>query len=139
MKEEKAKKRSRRFAVETIGCRLNQYETEKIANRLTRLGFDRVEYNQEADLYLINTCTVTGRADASSRNIISRAARRKNEAVVVVVGCYVDSEPEKIAQLYGVDLVVKNSDKDNIVKILNKAFPSLIDAESPPAEQEALP
>ncbi len=139
MTEEKVKEKAKRFAVETIGCRLNQYETERMANQLTCLGLDRVDYNQEADLYLINTCTVTGRADASCRNIISRAARRKNGAVIVVAGCYVDSEPDKTAQLYGVDLVVKNSDKDNIAKILNKTFPFLIDEETLPAAPQLLP
>ena len=139
MTEEKVKEKAKRFAVETSGCRLNQYETERMANQLTCLGLDRVDYNQEADLYLINTCTVTGRADASCRNIISRAARRKNGAVIVVAGCYVDSEPDKTAQLYGVDLVVKNSDKDNIAKILNKTFPFLIDEETLPAAPQLLP
>lgn len=127
MMESSEKKKRNRFAVETVGCRLNQYETEKMANQLSLLGFDRVEYDQEADLYLVNTCTVTGRADASCRNVISRATRRENGAVVVVVGCYVDSEPEKLALLNGVDLVVGNSDKSNIVKILNQRFPSLFE------------
>ncbi len=125
MIEEKEQTRAKRFAIETIGCRLNQYESEKMATQLTVQGLDRVDYNQEADLYLINTCTVTGRADASCRNSISRATKRENGAVVVVIGCYVDSESEKIAQLNGVDLVVGNSGKDNIAKILNNKFPFL--------------
>ncbi len=125
MIEEKEQKSAKRFAIETIGCRLNQYESEKMATQLTVLGLDRVDYNQKADLYLINTCTVTGRADASCRNSIFRATKRDNGAVVVVIGCYVDSESEKIAQLDGVNLVVGNSGKDNIAKILNNKFPFL--------------
>jgi threonylcarbamoyladenosine tRNA methylthiotransferase MtaB len=115
----------KRFALETIGCRLNQYETEKIGARLNRLGFERVPFNHPADLYIINTCTVTGRADASSRNIISRASRRNSEAVVVVIGCYVDAEPDKLARLNGVDLVLGNNDKEKAVEIINRRFPEL--------------
>ncbi len=115
----------KRFALETIGCRLNQYETEKIGARLDRLGFVRVPFSQPADLYIINTCTVTGRADASSRNIISRASRRNNKAVIVVIGCYVDSEPDKLASLNGVDLVLGNNDKARAVEIINRRFPEL--------------
>ena len=85
-------KTTKKFAVETIGCRLNQYETEKMSEQLVRLGLERVDFTENADLYLINTCTVTGRADASCRNIISRAARNQQNPAVVVVGCYVDAE-----------------------------------------------
>ncbi len=115
----------KKVALETIGCRLNQYETERIAARLTEAGFERVEYNQPADLYIINTCTVTGRADASSRNIINRAARRDYDPAVVVVGCYVDSDPEKISHMTGVDLIVSNKEKESIVPILKERFPHL--------------
>ncbi|UCD95085.1 MAG: tRNA (N(6)-L-threonylcarbamoyladenosine(37)-C(2))-methylthiotransferase MtaB [Candidatus Zixiibacteriota bacterium] len=117
----------RRVAFETIGCRLNQYETEKIAAELSRYGFERVEFDREADLYIINTCTVTGRADSSSRNIISRAARREQNPAVVVIGCYVDADREKVAHLNGVDLVVNNDDKENIAAILSEKFPHLFE------------
>jgi threonylcarbamoyladenosine tRNA methylthiotransferase MtaB len=106
---------------------LNQYDTEKIAAELSQYGFERVEFDQEADLYIINTCTVTGRADASSRNIISRAARRGQNPAVVVVGCYVDADRERVAQLSGVDLVVDNNGKENIAAILHERFPYLFE------------
>ncbi len=133
------KKKATRFAIETVGCRLNQYETEKIADQITVLGLDRVDFSQEADLYLINTCTVTGRADASCRNSIARAAKRENGAAVVVVGCYVDSEPEKTAQLHGVDLVVNNRDKNSIAKILTAKFPFLFKEAATLPGSQALP
>lgn len=139
MTVEKNQIKTKRFAIETIGCRLNQYESEKMAGHLTGSGLDRVDFNQEADLYLINTCTVTGRADASCRHVISRASRRNNEAVVVVIGCYVESEPEKTAQLNGVDLVINNRDKGNIEKILNKKFPFLFKKEITAATPTAMP
>jgi threonylcarbamoyladenosine tRNA methylthiotransferase MtaB len=117
----------KRVALETVGCRLNQYDTEKIAARLSECGFNRVNFSDEADLYIVNTCTVTGRADASCRNIISRAARREGAPPVVVVGCYVDSDEGKVASLNGVDLVVSNQHKENIVSILKQNFPRLFD------------
>ncbi len=65
----------KKVALETIGCRLNQYETEKLASQLTALGMQRVDFNSEADLYIVNTCTVTGRADASCRRAIAHAGK----------------------------------------------------------------
>lgn len=118
----------KKVALETIGCRLNQYETERIAGQLLEYGFERVEFSDPADLYIINTCTVTGRADASCRNIISRAARRSEKPPVVVVGCYVDADPEKVARLNGVDLIVNNSEKEKILDILRHKFPALFDS-----------
>jgi len=115
----------KKVALETIGCRLNQYDTEKIALILQNHGFERVDFSDSADLYIINTCTVTGRADASCRNIISRAARQEHRPPVVVIGCYVDSDPAKVASLNGVDLVVHNRDKDSIINILQNKFPTL--------------
>lgn len=129
----------KKFAVETIGCRLNQYETEKIADQLIRLGMERVPFDSAADLYVINTCTVTGRADASSRNIISRASRKDGQPAVIVAGCYVDAEPDKVARLHGVDLVVKNSEKEDIGRILKRDFPELFDSGKIDAESRVLP
>lgn len=120
----------KKVALKTIGCRLNQYETEKIAGQMVKCGFERVPFKEPADLYIINTCTVTGRADASSRNIISRAVRSQPQPAVVVIGCYVDSDTEKVAALNGVDLVVHNRDKDKIVGILRENFPSLFNGQA---------
>lgn len=123
----------KKIALETIGCRLNQYDTECIAAGLIQFGFERVAPDERADLIIINTCTVTGRADATCRNIISRAARQQPPVPVVVIGCYVDSDAEKVAALYGVDMVVNNRDKKNIVSILKNQFPELFDNGFEPA------
>ncbi|MCP4631553.1 MAG: tRNA (N(6)-L-threonylcarbamoyladenosine(37)-C(2))-methylthiotransferase MtaB [candidate division Zixibacteria bacterium] len=139
MNKENIKSEIKLFAVETIGCRLNQYETEKMANQLSHHGLKRVDFSQDADLYLINTCTVTGRADSSCRNSIARAVKQGDEAIVVVIGCYVDSDPHKTAQLNGVDLVVGNKDKTNIAKILSAEFPFLFKKEEVTVLPEALP
>ncbi len=116
-----------KVAFETIGCRLNQYETEKMASRLLACGFERVSIKDDADLYIINTCTVTGRADATCRNIISRIARRDKPSALVVAGCYVDSDPEKTSSLNGVDLIIPNSRKESVVAIIKEKFPNFFD------------
>jgi len=125
-------------AFETVGCRLNQYETEQIAAQFAKYGFRRVEFDEPADLYIVNTCTVTGRADASCRNIISRAARHEKNPPVVVIGCYVDAEPDKVAQLNGVDLVIKNSDKVKVLNILQEKFPHLFEEDRDIPQIEAI-
>jgi len=129
----------KKVALETIGCRLNQYETEKIAARIIAQGFERVGFDEDADLYIVNTCTVTGRADASCRNIISRAGRREDNPAVVVVGCYVEADPDKVAHLNGVDLVVNNREKENILDILRQRFPALFDSAENVPTPRAIP
>ncbi|MCP4568298.1 MAG: tRNA (N(6)-L-threonylcarbamoyladenosine(37)-C(2))-methylthiotransferase MtaB [FCB group bacterium] len=122
------------MALTTVGCRLNQYETEKLANELIRQGLDRVPYAEEADLYILNTCTVTGRADADCRNLISRAYRKNPAAIIAVVGCYVVADRERVAEMSGVDLVVGNDDKHKLPEILRDNFRELFKT---PAEESA--
>ncbi len=127
----------KKVAFETVGCRLNQYETEKIATELSGYGFQRVTFDQPADLYIINTCTVTGRADATCRNIISRAARMEGNPPVVVIGCYVDSDPDTLSILKGVDLIIGNNNKSKIAYILRDQYPTLFEnRETVPAVEQ---
>ncbi len=126
----------KKVAFDTIGCRLNQYDTEQIAAKMSKYGFRRVPMIEPADIYIINTCTVTGRADASCRNLISRASRNPSSSPVVVVGCYVESDPEKVAHLNGVDLIINNKEKENIVDILSKKFPQLFEINSVDTQSE---
>lgn len=114
-----------KVALETVGCRLNQYETERIAGQLVAAGMERVDYKKKADLYVLNSCTVTGRADADCRKLINRARRLNDNAVIVVTGCYVVSQPEQIADLDIVDMTVDNDDKARITDILKHKFPHL--------------
>ena len=113
----------------TFGCRLNQYETEKMAAELRPFGFKRVSENESADLYLINTCTVTHRADRDCRNYIRKAAQKNPKARIVVAGCYVDYDPNNVASIEGVDAVVRNAEKDAIAKVLPGLIPDLFDSE----------
>ena len=115
----------KKVAFDTIGCRLNQYETERMASRLVSCGFRRVAFDEPADLYVINTCTVTGRADASCRRSISRAGRHNGNPRIVLVGCMVTSDGEAAANQYGVDLIISNSEKENIVSLITSKFSDL--------------
>lgn len=104
---------------------MNQYETEKIRERLENLGFSTVGFGSAADVYVINSCTVTGTADAKSRRAIRQAARRNPEAFVVATGCYAELEPTAVAEIDGVDLVAGNDEKDSIPDRVLARFPDL--------------
>lgn len=109
----------------TLGCKVNQYETEKIRERLELAGFSTVPFASAADVYIINSCTVTGSADSKSRRAIRQAARCNPEAVVVATGCYAELRPTEIAEIEGVDLVIGNDDKDLIPERLIARFSAL--------------
>jgi threonylcarbamoyladenosine tRNA methylthiotransferase MtaB len=93
-------------AFSTVGCRLNQSETDAVKEQFSERGWKVVDFNDKADLYYINTCTVTGRADRSSRKLIHRARRQNEEALVVAAGCYAGSAAETLRDEGKVDLVL---------------------------------
>ncbi len=113
-----------KVALATLGCKVNQAETEEIAAGLARAGFCRVDFGEPADIYVINTCTVTHVADRKSRNLIRQARRRNERALVVATGCYAEVAPEQIGRLGGVDLVVGNRDKAHLVELIRDACPT---------------
>ena len=121
-------KATKKISFLTVGCRLNQYETEKMAADLAPFGFERANRGQPADIYIINSCTVTHRADKDSRYLVRRAKRENPNCRVVLVGCYVETDPEGIAGLEGVDLVIRNSEKDRLAQILPQKLPTLFEA-----------
>ena len=103
-----------RIAYHTLGCKVNQYESEMIRESLERAGFATVPFNSPAEVYIINTCSVTGVADSKSRAAVRRALKLNPDAFVVVSGCYAELEPAQIAEIEGVGLVVPNDEKDAI-------------------------
>jgi len=105
-------------ALATLGCRLNQVESQEIGALLEGRGFRVVEPGAPAQVYVINTCTVTGRADFSDRQLIRRIAREHPEAYLVVTGCYAQTDPEAAAAIAGVDLVVGNQEKYRLPELL---------------------
>ena len=99
-----------RYAIYTLGCKVNQYETQALETELLRRGHTLVPFEEEADAYIINTCTVTAVSDRKSRNAIRRAKKRNPAAVVAVCGCYAQTAPDDVAAL-GVDLVSGTGDR----------------------------
>ncbi|MBN4076263.1 tRNA (N(6)-L-threonylcarbamoyladenosine(37)-C(2))-methylthiotransferase MtaB [Gemmatimonas aurantiaca] len=128
----------KQIATHTLGCRLNQFETEKIAASLYPAGFERAEFSDSADVYLINTCTVTHKADATCRQVISNVARRKGSAKLVVVGCYVESDRARVAGLAGVDLVIGNHEKNRSREIIQERWPELFPPDFSCGERQPL-
>ena len=110
------------FSLSAIGCRLNQYEFEAAGAKLEALGFQQVDEGERADITVINTCTVTARADADGRQALRRARRISPDGKLIVTGCYATAQPEAIGALGQVDLVVANMDKDRLVERMVEAF-----------------
>ena len=88
-----------RCAIYTLGCKVNQYETQALETELKRRGHELVPFETEADAYIVNTCTVTAVSDKKSRGVIRRARKRCPRAVVAVCGCYAQTDPEAVAAL----------------------------------------
>ena len=105
-------------AFATLGCRLNQVDSQELAARLEERGVHAVPFEEPADVVVVNTCTVTGRAEVSDRQMIRRARRRHPEARLVVTGCWAQTDPATVAALGGVDVVVGNADKPRLPDIV---------------------
>ncbi len=110
--------RAIRVALETLGCKLNQAETESLARRFLSRGCQLTESPREADVYVLNTCTVTHIADRKARHLL-RSARRSNlQALVIAVGCYAQRAPEEMAQLGAVDLILNDGGKNRLIEMV---------------------
>lgn len=111
-------KNKRKVALFTVGCKLNQYDTEWMGESMEKAGFKRVDFSEQADLYIINTCTVTTQSDYSSRQAIYRAFRRSPGSKIAVVGCYSEVEPDLLKGLPGVSILLENEEKKRIGEII---------------------
>lgn len=105
---------ARTVAFHTLGCKLNFSETSALSRLLGQEGFEQREFNEEADVYVINTCSVTENADRECRQLVRRIQRRTPDAFVVITGCYAQLKPTEIATIPGVDLVLGAAEKFNI-------------------------
>ena len=110
----------KKVAFYTLGCKLNFSETATIARNFQDEGFDRVEFSEFADIYVINTCSVTENADKRFKTIVKQAQRSNPEAFIVAVGCYAQLQPEELAAVNGVDLVLGATEKFKITDYLNE-------------------
>ena len=102
----------------TLGCKLNFSETSTISRDLESEGFAKVEFEIGADIYIINTCSVTDQADKKCRNIVRKALRYNPSAFIIVIGCYAQLKPKEISKIQGVNLVLGAQEKFNIRKYL---------------------
>ncbi len=108
------------MAITTLGCKINQFESAAMAEALGKEGFRVVPFDGVADIYVINTCTVTSRTDAESRRLIRRASRQNPSARIVVTGCYAQVAFEELLDMPGVNLVLGNSEKKGIAAMLRE-------------------
>jgi threonylcarbamoyladenosine tRNA methylthiotransferase MtaB len=116
------------FAVTTLGCKVNQADSESIGDQMSAAGFVQRDFDEVADVYIVNTCTVTHLGDRSSRQMIAQAHRRHPDALLVVTGCYAELNPGAVAALPGVNLVVGNQGKDSLINAITQhtnALPQL--------------
>lgn len=107
---------SRTVAFHTLGCKLNFSETSSLSRMLEQEGFEKKEFEDMADVYVINTCSVTENADKECRHLVRRIQRKAPESLVVITGCYAQLKPKEIAEIPGVDLVLGAAEKFNIAK-----------------------
>ncbi|MFH1939320.1 MAG: tRNA (N(6)-L-threonylcarbamoyladenosine(37)-C(2))-methylthiotransferase MtaB [bacterium] len=109
-----------KVALKTLGCKVNQYETESIINFFKDKGFQIVDFHQNADVYIINTCTVTQEADRKSKQMIRKAIRQNRKSKIIVTGCYAQSDYEDLQKIEGISLIAGNGEKNDILQQLEK-------------------
>ena len=110
----------KKVAFYTLGCKVNQYETQALANIFKDAGYKIVDFSEIADIYLINTCTVTSLSDRKSRQVIRRAKKLNSDSIVVVAGCYAQTASEEVSKIEGVNLVVGTKDRSKIIQYINE-------------------
>ncbi|SHJ63646.1 threonylcarbamoyladenosine tRNA methylthiotransferase MtaB [Anaerocolumna jejuensis DSM 15929] len=125
----------------TLGCKVNSYETEGIKKLFEEDGFQVVEFHEKADVYVVNTCTVTNIADRKSRQMLHKARKMNEDAIVMAVGCYAQAAGEQLKEDEAIDIVVGNNRKKDIIKILkayidDNTIDSIIDVSKPLAYEE---
>ena len=108
------------FAIKTLGCKVNSYESEAVRNDLLSFGYIEHDFNNIADIYIINTCSVTNNADSKSRNMISKARRNNPDALVIVMGCYSQVSSKEILKQKLADIIIGNKYKNNLINLIDE-------------------
>jgi threonylcarbamoyladenosine tRNA methylthiotransferase MtaB len=106
-------------SIATLGCKVNQFESEALMASLEQRGYDLVPFGEGADITIINTCTVTQRADFQSRQMVRRAFRTNPKSIIIVTGCYSQVDPEAIARIEGAKYLLGNKEKEQIPDLLS--------------------
>lgn len=110
----------KKVAFHTLGCKVNQYETQAMTELFEKAGYAVVEDSEAADVYVINTCTVTNVGDKKSRQFIRRAKKNNEAAIIAVVGCYAQTAPKEVLDIEGVNIVIGTNDRSKIVELVEK-------------------
>ncbi len=105
-----------RVAFHTLGCKVNQYETQAIREQFRKAGHETRQEDDFADVYIVNTCTVTNLADRKSRQFIRKAKKRNPNAVIAVTGCYAQTKPDEVCEIDGVEIVIGTNEKNNVLR-----------------------
>lgn len=113
----------KKVAFHTLGCKLNFAETSTIARQLLQADYQKVSFNDFADIYIINTCSVTENADKECKTIVKRAKQKNPDSLVIVIGCYAQLKPQEIAEIQGVDIVLGAKEKFNVLHFINTISP----------------
>jgi len=112
----------KKVAFKTLGCRLNQYETDALASQFQDKGYELVQFDESADVYVINSCTVTHQSDHKSRNFINQANRRNKDSVLVVTGCMANNAKEELENRKEINYVVENDQKTSVFSLVEAHF-----------------
>lgn len=105
---------NKKVAFYTLGCKVNQYESESLKNQLVKLGYEEEEFENKADIYIVNSCTVTSIADKKTRNVLRRAKKNSPDSLVIVTGCYAQTNSKELLEIEEIDFVVGNSNKSGL-------------------------
>lgn len=115
----------KKVASHALGCKVNQYESEAIAELFAQKGYEIVDIDEWADIYIINTCTVTNFGDKKSRQLIRKVKRQNPEAVVAAIGCYAQTAPDEIKNIEGVNLIIGTKGRKDIVDLVESYVPEM--------------
>lgn len=115
----------KKIASHALGCKVNQYESEAIAELFAQKGYEIVDIDEWADIYIINTCTVTNFGDKKSRQLIRKVKRQNPEAVVAAIGCYAQTAPDEIKNIEGVNLIIGTKGRKDIVDLVESYVPEM--------------
>ncbi|MDN5304628.1 MAG: threonylcarbamoyladenosine tRNA methylthiotransferase MtaB [Fusobacteriaceae bacterium] len=111
---------NKKVAFYTLGCKVNQYETESIKKQFIDNGYDVVAFDEYADIYVVNSCTVTAMADKKTRNILRRTKKINKDSLLIATGCYAQTNAKELEKIEGIDYIVGNTDKGEIFNLINE-------------------
>ena len=106
----------RTVAIYTLGCKTNQYESNAIMQEFLKAGYKAVNFDEKADIYIVNTCTVTNMSDRKSRQILRRAKQKNKDSILIATGCYAQTNKNLLEEIKDIDIILGNNEKKDIIK-----------------------